>query len=110
MYTWRLNDCSTSSAIRSTWRIPRASIAMTAAAPLPPHDGYAPVQEFWGEGIGTTSDKCLLSRNHMFKMEQEEYSKEKNYRSNIEFIDKQNVLDLTEKKPNKSIALFAGHQ
>lgn len=40
---------------------PVLPLAMTAPSPLPPHDGYAPVQDdgeeykFWGEGIGTTS-------------------------------------------------------
>ncbi|RZC72439.1 hypothetical protein C5167_047914 [Papaver somniferum] len=40
-------------------------------------------------------------QHHMFKMEQEEYSEEKINWSNIEFIDKQNGLDLTEKNRTK---------
>ncbi|RZC85461.1 hypothetical protein C5167_041646 [Papaver somniferum] len=43
---------------------------------------------------------------HVFKMEQEEYSKEKINWSYIEFIDNQDVLDLIEKKPVGIIALL----
>ncbi|KAI3961631.1 hypothetical protein MKW92_035925 [Papaver armeniacum] len=43
---------------------------------------------------------------HVFKMEQEEYSKEKINWSYIEFIDNQDVLDLIEKKPIGIIALL----
>lgn len=43
---------------------------------------------------------------HVFKMEQEEYSKEEINWSYIEFIDNQDVLDLIEKKPLGIIALL----
>ncbi|TXG61785.1 hypothetical protein EZV62_013148 [Acer yangbiense] len=43
---------------------------------------------------------------HVFKMEQEEYRKEKIDWSYIEFIDNQDVLDLIEKKPIGIIALL----
>jgi myosin-5 len=43
---------------------------------------------------------------HVFKMEQEEYHKEKINWSYIEFIDNQDVLDLIEKKPVGIIALL----
>ncbi|KAI4377017.1 hypothetical protein MLD38_014713 [Melastoma candidum] len=43
---------------------------------------------------------------HVFKMEQEEYSKEEINWSYIEFIDNQDVLDLIEKKPVGIIALL----
>ncbi|XP_062160286.1 myosin-15 [Alnus glutinosa] len=43
---------------------------------------------------------------HVFKMEQEEYSKEEINWSYIEFIDNQDVLDLMEKKPIGIIALL----
>ncbi|XP_077236357.1 myosin isoform X2 [Tasmannia lanceolata] len=43
---------------------------------------------------------------HVFKMEQEEYSKEQINWSYIEFIDNQDVLDLIEKKPIGIIALL----
>eukprot|EP01018_Ginkgo_biloba_P007926 Gb_22496 [translate_table: standard] len=43
---------------------------------------------------------------HVFKMEQEEYSKEEIDWSYIEFIDNQDVLDLIEKKPVGIIALL----
>ncbi|KAI4377827.1 hypothetical protein MLD38_015400 [Melastoma candidum] len=43
---------------------------------------------------------------HVFKMEQEEYSKEEINWSYIEFIDNQDVLDLIEKKPIGIIALL----
>ncbi|AQK76135.1 myosin2 [Zea mays] len=43
---------------------------------------------------------------HVFKMEQEEYTKEEINWSYIEFIDNQDVLDLIEKKPGGIIALL----
>ncbi|KAK7352590.1 hypothetical protein VNO80_18014 [Phaseolus coccineus] len=43
---------------------------------------------------------------HVFKMEQEEYTKEEINWSYIEFIDNQDVLDLIEKKPIGIIALL----
>lgn len=43
---------------------------------------------------------------HVFKMEQEEYSKEEINWSYIEFIDNQDVLDLIEKKPIGIIGLL----
>ncbi|GMN63257.1 hypothetical protein TIFTF001_032374 [Ficus carica] len=43
---------------------------------------------------------------HVFKMEQDEYSKERINWSYIEFIDNQDVLDLIEKKPIGIIALL----
>lgn len=43
---------------------------------------------------------------HVFKMEQEEYSREEINWSYIEFIDNQDVLDLIEKKPIGIIALL----
>ncbi|KAL6002148.1 hypothetical protein ACLOJK_037596 [Asimina triloba] len=52
---------------------------------------------------------CLavhLPRYHVFKMEQEEYTKEEINWSYIEFIDNQDVLDLIEKKPGGIVALL----
>ncbi|QCE07444.1 DNA topoisomerase III [Vigna unguiculata] len=43
---------------------------------------------------------------HVFKMEQEEYTKEEINWSYIEFVDNQDVLDLIEKKPGGIIALL----
>ncbi|KAI5436189.1 hypothetical protein KIW84_022595 [Lathyrus oleraceus] len=43
---------------------------------------------------------------HVFKMEQEEYTKEEIDSSYIEFVDNQDVLDLIEKKPGGVIALL----
>jgi myosin-5 len=43
---------------------------------------------------------------HVFKMEQEEYSKEAINWSYINFVDNQDVLDLIEKKPTGIIALL----
>uniref|UniRef100_A0A0E0NMU1 Uncharacterized protein n=1 Tax=Oryza rufipogon TaxID=4529 RepID=A0A0E0NMU1_ORYRU len=48
----------------------------------------------------------LLFQKHVFKMEQEEYTKEEINWSYIEFIDNQDVLDLIEKKPGGIIALL----
>lgn len=39
----------------------------------------------------------LYTRQHVFKMEQEEYTKEEINWSYIEFVDNQDVLDLIEK-------------
>ncbi|RYR67512.1 hypothetical protein Ahy_A03g013913 isoform B [Arachis hypogaea] len=47
-----------------------------------------------------------LMLQHVFKMEQEEYSKEEIDWSYIEFVDNQDVLDLIEKKPGGIIALL----
>ncbi|WVZ73148.1 hypothetical protein U9M48_021492 [Paspalum notatum var. saurae] len=47
---------------------------------------------------------CFLQ--HVFKMEQEEYTKEEINWSYIEFIDNQDVLDLIEKKPGGIISLL----
>ncbi|KAJ1442831.1 P-loop containing nucleoside triphosphate hydrolase [Sesbania bispinosa] len=46
------------------------------------------------------------NRQHVFKMEQEEYCKEEINWSYIEFVDNQDVLDLIEKKPIGIIALL----
>ncbi|OIW10416.1 hypothetical protein TanjilG_05564 [Lupinus angustifolius] len=43
---------------------------------------------------------------HVFKMEQEEYTKEEINWSYVEFVDNQDVLDLIEKKPGGIIALL----
>ncbi|RRT77140.1 hypothetical protein B296_00003635, partial [Ensete ventricosum] len=43
---------------------------------------------------------------HVFKMEQEEYTKEEINWSYIEFVDNQDMLDLIEKKPGGIIALL----
>lgn len=40
---------------------------------------------------------CELFLQHVFKMEQEEYTKEEINWSYIEFIDNQDILDLIEK-------------
>ncbi|EEC74242.1 hypothetical protein OsI_09444 [Oryza sativa Indica Group] len=47
-----------------------------------------------------------VGSRHVFKMEQEEYTKEEINWSYIEFIDNQDVLDLIEKKPGGIIALL----
>lgn len=57
--------------------------------------------------INFTNEKLQHHFNeHVFKMEQEEYSKEEIEWSYIEFIDNQDVLDLIEKKPGGIIALL----
>ncbi|XP_062076547.1 myosin-7-like [Humulus lupulus] len=57
--------------------------------------------------INLTNEKLQQHFNqHVFKMEQEEYTKEEIDWSYIEFIDNQDVLDLIEKKPRGIIALL----
>ncbi|OIW18737.1 hypothetical protein TanjilG_13489 [Lupinus angustifolius] len=57
--------------------------------------------------INFTNEKLQQHFNqHVFKMEQEEYTKEKINWSYIEFIDNQDVLDLIEKKPGGIISLL----
>ncbi|OIV90788.1 hypothetical protein TanjilG_15521 [Lupinus angustifolius] len=54
----------------------------------------------------TTLHNSSLLIAHVFKMEQEEYTKEQIDWSYIEFVDNQDVLDLIEKKPGGIIALL----
>ncbi|KAL4558700.1 hypothetical protein LXL04_036901 [Taraxacum kok-saghyz] len=57
--------------------------------------------------INYTNEKLQQHFNqHVFKMEQEEYTKEAIDWSYIEFIDNKDVLDLIEKKPGGIIALL----
>ncbi|CAI0436645.1 unnamed protein product [Linum tenue] len=57
--------------------------------------------------INLTNEKLQQHFNqHVFKMEQEEYTKEQIDWSYIEFIDNQDVLDLIEKKPGGILALL----
>ncbi|KAE9460678.1 hypothetical protein C3L33_07426, partial [Rhododendron williamsianum] len=57
--------------------------------------------------INFTNEKLQQHFNqHVFKMEQEEYTKEEIDWSYIEFVDNQDVLDLLEKKPGGIIALL----
>ncbi|XP_010537575.1 PREDICTED: myosin-5 [Tarenaya hassleriana] len=57
--------------------------------------------------INFTNEKLQQHFNqHVFKMEQEEYTKEEIDWSYIEFIDNQDVLDLIEKKPGGIIAVL----
>ncbi|KAE9609909.1 putative myosin ATPase [Lupinus albus] len=57
--------------------------------------------------INFTNEKLQQHFNqHVFKMEQEEYTKEEINWSYIEFIDNQDVLDLIEKKPGGIISLL----
>ncbi|GMH25775.1 hypothetical protein Nepgr_027618 [Nepenthes gracilis] len=57
--------------------------------------------------INYTNEKLQQHFNHhVFKMEQEEYTKEEIDWSYIEFVDNQDVLDLIEKKPGGIIALL----
>ncbi|XP_056169848.1 myosin-6-like isoform X9 [Syzygium oleosum] len=57
--------------------------------------------------INLTNEKLQQHFNqHVFKMEQEEYTREEIDWSYIEFIDNQDVLDLLEKKPGGIIALL----
>ncbi|KAK4754045.1 hypothetical protein SAY87_002149 [Trapa incisa] len=57
--------------------------------------------------INFTNEKLQQHFNqHVFKMEQDEYSREQINWSYIEFIDNQDVLDLIEKKPGGIIALL----
>ncbi|KAL6861303.1 hypothetical protein ACP4OV_017003 [Aristida adscensionis] len=55
---------------------------------------------------GFESFKANSFEQHVFKMEQEEYTKEQIDWSYIEFVDNQDVLDLIEKKPGGVIALL----
>lgn len=48
----------------------------------------------------------LLCGQHVFKMEQEEYTKEEIDWSYIEFVDNQDVLDLIEKVCDHKIMLY----
>ncbi|CAI0473412.1 unnamed protein product [Linum tenue] len=57
--------------------------------------------------INFTNEKLQQHFNqHVFKMEQEEYTKEEIEWSYIEFVDNQDVLDLIEKKPGGIISLL----
>ncbi|KAG1367580.1 myosin-17 [Cocos nucifera] len=57
--------------------------------------------------INFTNEKLQQHFNqHVFKMEQEEYTKEEINWSYIEFVDNQDALDLIEKKPGGIIALL----
>ncbi|KAJ7535365.1 hypothetical protein O6H91_12G030000 [Diphasiastrum complanatum] len=57
--------------------------------------------------INLTNEKLQQHFNqHVFKMEQEEYTKEAINWSYIEFVDNQDVLDMIEKKPLGVIALL----
>ncbi|KAH9297946.1 hypothetical protein KI387_029628, partial [Taxus chinensis] len=57
--------------------------------------------------INLTNEKLQQHFNqHVFKMEQEEYTREEINWSYIEFVDNQDVLDLIEKKPGGIIALL----
>ncbi|KAJ1687911.1 hypothetical protein LUZ63_019301 [Rhynchospora breviuscula] len=57
--------------------------------------------------INYTNEKLQQHFNqHVFKMEQEEYTKEEIDWSYIDFVDNQDVLDLIEKKPGGVIALL----
>ncbi|KAI3782995.1 hypothetical protein L2E82_13056 [Cichorium intybus] len=57
--------------------------------------------------INFTNEKLQQHFNqHVFKMEQEEYTKEKIDWSYIEFVDNKDVLELIEKKPGGIIALL----
>ncbi|XP_057807584.1 myosin-12 isoform X2 [Salvia miltiorrhiza] len=57
--------------------------------------------------INLTNEKLQQHFNqHVFKMEQEEYTKEEIDWSYVEFVDNQDVLDLLEKKPGGIIALL----
>ncbi|GAV57235.1 Myosin_head domain-containing protein/IQ domain-containing protein/DIL domain-containing protein [Cephalotus follicularis] len=57
--------------------------------------------------INLTNEKLQQHFNqHVFKMEQEEYTKEEIDWSYIEFVDNRDVLDLIEKKPGGIIALL----
>ncbi|KAJ0039099.1 hypothetical protein Pint_24134 [Pistacia integerrima] len=57
--------------------------------------------------INLTNEKLQQHFNqHVFKMEQEEYTTEEINWSYVEFVDNQDVLDLIEKKPGGIIALL----
>ncbi|KAL8137294.1 hypothetical protein V2J09_003295 [Rumex salicifolius] len=57
--------------------------------------------------INYTNEKLQQHFNqHVFKMEQDEYTKEQINWSYIEFVDNQDVLDLIEKKPGGIVALL----
>ncbi|XP_068634511.1 myosin-17-like isoform X2 [Aristolochia californica] len=57
--------------------------------------------------INFTNEKLQQHFNqHVFKMEQEEYTKEEINWSYIEFVDNQDVLDMIEKKPGGLISLL----
>ncbi|VVA20335.1 PREDICTED: myosin-17 [Prunus dulcis] len=57
--------------------------------------------------INLTNEKLQQHFNqHVFKMEQEEYTKDEINWSYVQFVDNQDVLDLIEKKPGGIIALL----
>ncbi|KAM0866140.1 hypothetical protein ACQ4PT_042813 [Festuca glaucescens] len=57
--------------------------------------------------INMTNEKLQQHFNqHVFKMEQEEYTRDEIDWSYVEFVDNQDVLDLIEKKPGGIIALL----
>ncbi|KAK2970162.1 hypothetical protein RJ640_019630 [Escallonia rubra] len=69
--------------------------------------GYVCLCSFEQFCINFTNEKLQQHFNqHVFKMEQEEYTKEEIDWSYIEFVDNQDVLDLIEKKPGGIIALL----
>ena len=49
---------------------------------------------------------CIFNKQHVFKMEQEEYTKEEIDWSYIDFVDNQDVLDLIEKVCYHLVCLF----
>ncbi|KAM7278816.1 hypothetical protein ACFE04_005950 [Oxalis oulophora] len=70
---------------------------------------YAAIQAFTPDLIingCTAGDFKQHFNQHVFKMEQEEYSKEEIDWSYIEFVDNQDVLDMIEKKPRGIISLL----
>ncbi|KAL0419690.1 UNVERIFIED_CONTAM: Myosin-8 [Sesamum radiatum] len=85
------------------------SILSTEAAVLQQATGFPVLlfHRFEQFCINLTNEKLQQHFNqHVFKMEQEEYTKEEINWSYIEFIDNQDVLDLIEKKPGGIIALL----
>ncbi|WOL13269.1 myosin-8-like isoform X2 [Canna indica] len=68
------------------------------------HGCYLSFEQFC---INLTNEKLQQHFNqHVFKMEQEEYTKEQIDWSYIEFVDNQDILDLIEKKPGGIVALL----
>ncbi|KAE9595348.1 putative myosin ATPase [Lupinus albus] len=65
------------------------------------------MQSFEQFCINLTNEKLQQHfKQHVFKMEQEEYTKEEIDWSYIEFVDNQDVLDLIEKKPAALLLLW----
>ncbi|KAH9602039.1 hypothetical protein KSS87_016679 [Heliosperma pusillum] len=102
--TFKTNRCLTDAVMIANLRLP-----MHIPDPCPPNMANTAQlrSSFEQFCINLTNEKLQQHFNqHVFKMEQEEYTREKIDWSYIEFVDNQDVLDLIEKKPGGILALL----